>query len=326
MHYGDASAPIDSLAIVDLSSRFAGLTLSSPLVAGACPLTDGVDGARQLEDAGAAALVMCSLFEEEILRPPAPGDLPVTGSGGPDAYLELIRKMKQAVRIPVVASLNGTADLGWSGFGALAEEAGADALELNIYHVSTNLWTSSSTLESHLLDFVRAVRGTVRIPVIAKLYPFFTSLVSFARQLDETGTSGIVLFNRCAQPDIDTETLAVRPEPRLSSSVDLLDRLYWVAMLAGRVELSLAVTGGVHTASDVIKAVLAGADAVQMVSALLVHGPRHVGAVKGGIERWLERRGHESLACVKGRLSLEHVGDAPYPRVGGLSPVQRWGV
>jgi dihydroorotate dehydrogenase (fumarate) len=323
-------------ATVDISTRYSGLALKSPLIVGASPLTDEVDSARRLEDAGAAALVMRSLFEEEIRPRPSggprslpapsgsPGD-PMDSAAAPTEYLERLRRLKAAVHIPVIASLNGTTDVGWTGFAHLLEEAGADALELNVYHVSTNLWASSGTLESQMLDFTRAIRMTVSIPITLKVYPYFSSLVSFARQLDDTGAAGLVIFNRCAQPDIDLDTLEVRSEPRLSTSSDLLERLYWVAMLAGRVEMSLAVTGGVHTAGDAIKAILAGAHSVQVVSALLANGVDHLRTMREGIERWMERHGHESLDSFRGRLSLENGHEPPFPRAGGLSPSQRWG-
>jgi dihydroorotate dehydrogenase (fumarate) len=306
---------------VDLTTSYLGLRLAHPLVPGACPLTSEVDSILRLEDAGAPAIVLNSLFEEQIAAGPrrtpcAPSD--------PAGYLEHVNRVKESVRIPVIASLNGTTDEGWTSFASLVEQAGADALELNLYHLSTNLWTSGATLEAYTLDTVRAVRTLVSIPVAVKIFPYFSSIPSIARQFEEIGVNGLVLFNRSYQPDIDLERFEVKPDLRLSSSSELLSRLYWVAMLSGRVDLSLAVTGGVHTGSDAMKAILAGADAVQMVSALLQHGPRHLAAVRREMEEWLEAHGYSSLDEVRGSMSLEKREDPrAFTRAGILQVLQR---
>lgn len=323
----DASGPHPAAcANVDLSTNYLGLKLAHPVVPGASPLTWDLDTARSLEDAGAPAIVMRSLFEEQVRRhEEARRGGPVDPEHSPAAYLERLRRIKEALSIPVIASLNGTSDIGWTGFARLMQQAGADALELNVYHVSPNLWTLGSTIEAQTLDMIRAVKLTVTIPVAAKIYPFFSSIVCFARQLDEMGVSGLVLFNRTYQPEIDLETRTVRPELKLSSSSDLLPRLHWVAMLAGRLQLSLSVTGGVHTAHDVLKAVFAGADTVQMVSALLKGGPEHLGHVRDEVERWLERHEIASLGEVRGCMSLERLPDAnAFSFAASMHLLQHW--
>ncbi len=313
-------------AIVDLSTNYLGLRLAHPIVPGASPLTWDLDVVRSLEDAGAPAIVMRSLFEEQVRRDEeARRGGRVDPENSPAAYLERIRRIKDAVAIPIIASLNGTTDIGWTGFARLMQQAGADALELNIYHVSSNLWTLGSTIEAQTLDMIRAVKLTVTIPVAVKIYPFFSSIVCFARQLDEMGVSGLVLFNRTYQPEIDLETRTVRPELRLSSSSDLLPRLHWIAMLAGRLQLSLSVTGGVHTAHDVLKAIFAGADTVQMVSALLRGGPENLKTVLTEMERWLERHGIASLEEVRGCMSLERLPDAnAFSFAASMHLIQHW--
>ncbi len=307
---------------MDLSSRYLGLKLESPLVPGASPLTADLDSIRRLEDAGAPAVVLASLFEEQVAAE-------ALGSRGvpsdPDRYLGLIRAAKEAVRVPVIASLNGTTDEAWMSFAKLIEAAGADALELNLFHISTNLWSSGAAAESQLLQSVTAARRHVAIPIAVKIFPYFSSIAALARQVEEVGANGLVLFNRLYQPDIDLERGELSPDPRLSSSTELLGRLHWIAMLAGRVELSLAASGGVHAAEDVLKCVLAGADVTQMVSALLLHGPRHLRTVRAGIEGWLERHGHASLDDVRGVASLERREDPrAFPRAGYLHVLQGW--
>lgn len=293
---------------------------------GASPLTWDLDTIRTLEDAGAPAIVLRSLFEEQVRRDEAARrGGPVDPEHSPAAYLERIRRVKEAVRVPVIASLNGTTDIGWTGFARLIQQAGADALELNIYHVSANLWTLGSTIEAQTLDMIRAVKLSISIPIAVKIYPFFSSIVCFARQLDEMGVSGLVLFNRTYQPEIDLETRTVRPAVRLSSSTALLPRLHWIAMLAGRLQLSLSATGGVHTAHDVLKALFAGADTVQMVSALLRNGPDHLRSVRQETEKWLEGHGHASIDEVRGCMSLERLPDAnAFSFASSMHLLQNW--
>ena len=308
---------------VDLSSTYLGLRLASPVLPGASPLTGDLDSIRRLEDAGAPAVVLCSLFQEQVAAEALGAEGALTD---PDRYLRQIRAVKEAVSIPVIASLNGTTDEGWMSFARLIEQAGADALELNLFHISTNLWSSGATAESHLLESVAAARRNVEIPLAVKIFPYFSSIASLARQLEEVGANGLVLFNRLYQPDIDLEEGGVpTADPRLSSSSELLSRLHWIAMLAGRVDVSLAASGGVHTAADVLKCVLAGADATQMVSALLLHGAGHLRTVNEGVARWLEAHGHESLDDVRGLMSLERRADPrALPRAGYLHVLQGW--
>jgi len=318
---GDREASRHPVGVVDLSTSYLGLRLAHPLVPGASPLSYEVDSVLRLEDAGAPAIVLHSLFEEQIAADPlraarAPTD--------PVGYLEHLNRVKESVRIPVIASLNGTTDEGWTSFASLIEQAGADALELNLYHLSTNLWTSGATLEAYTLDTIRTVRSLVSIPVAVKIFPFFSSIASLARQFEEIGVNGLVLFNRSYQPDIDLENLEVKPDLRLSTSTDLLSRLYWIAMLSGRVDLSLAVTGGVHTGADALKAILAGADVVQMVSALIQNGPGHLKVVREEMERWLGCHGRSSLEELRGLMSLERREDGrAFARAGLLQVLQR---
>ncbi|MDL2718694.1 MAG: dihydroorotate dehydrogenase-like protein [Acidobacteriota bacterium] len=306
---------------MNLTTSYLGLKLAHPLIPGACPLTAELDSILRLEDAGAPAIVLHSLYEEQIAADPLRTE---RSTSDPVGYLEHVNRVKESVHIPVIASLNGTTDEGWTSFAPLVEQAGADALELNLYHLSTNLWTSGATLEAYTLDTVRAVRTLVSIPIAVKVFPYFSSIPSLARQFEEIGVNGLILFNRSYQPDIDLETLEVKPDLKLSSSAELLSRLYWIAMLADRVDLSLAVTGGVHTGADALKAILAGADAIQMVSALLLHGPGHLGAVRQEMERWLEAHGHSSLDEIRGIMSLEKREDSrAFSRAGVLEVLQR---
>ena len=307
---------------MDLTTRYLGLTLPHPFMPGASPMVDDLDFVRRLEDAGAAAIVMHSLFEEQITREevgtirqmevvsgayaealtyfPEPEDFRL----GPDLYLDHVRRLKEAVSIPVIASLNGATPGGWVAFATRIAEAGADALELNLYDVGAHADEPGFSLERRFLDIVRAVRAAVKIPLAVKLSPFFSSLGSFASELDAASVDGLVLFNRFYQPDIDPETLDVTPSLRLSTRDELLLRLRWLAMLSGRVRASLAVTGGVHDARDAIKAIMAGADAVQMVSAILLRGPKALADVRTEVAWWLEEHEYKSLAQMKGSMSL----------------------
>jgi dihydroorotate dehydrogenase (fumarate) len=234
---------------------------------------------------------------------------------GVDRYLEQVARLKQAVSIPVIASLNGVTPGGWAGFARDLEQAGADALELNFYLVTSDPVEECDAVEGRLLQVVRLIRESVRLPIAVKLSPFFSALPRLVRRLEEGGADAVVVFNRFYQPDIDIEELEVAPRLRLSDSSELLLRLRWLAMLSGRTGLALAVTGGVHSAQDAIKAVMCGAHAVQMVSALLLHGPEHLATVRQGMERWMEEHQYVSLAEMCGSMSLEHTPDpAAYER------------
>ncbi|HEX3555354.1 MAG TPA: dihydroorotate dehydrogenase-like protein [Thermoanaerobaculia bacterium] len=234
---------------------------------------------------------------------------------GPEAYLELIQKVKAAVAVPVVASLNGTTEGGWLHYARLMEEAGADALELNVYALATDPWESGEAIEQRTLAMVRAVRESAGVPVAVKLSPFYTSLAHFARQLDQEGADGLVLFNRFYQPDLDLEELDVQRTLRLSDASELPLRLRWLAILSGRVEASLLASGGIHGALDVLKTLMAGAHAVQMVSALLKRGPEYLSLVRDDMARWMAEHGYESVESLRGTLSLARCPDpAGYER------------
>jgi len=281
---------------VDLNTRYLGLDLANPFMPGASPLAEDPDMALRLEDAGAAAIVMHSLFEEEIAQ-----HAPTA-----DGYLALLHRLKQRVNVPVIASLNGTTAAGWLRYAALLQRGGADALELNFYHVATDLSEDAATVERRVVDIVAVLKESVAIPLAVKLSPFYSALPHLAAQLDRIGADGLVLFNRFYQPDIDPVRRTAVPELRYSDSSELLMRLRWLAILAGRVRASLAVTGGVHTALDAVKAVLAGADAVQMVSALMTGGPAALTRVRVGFARWADEHHYGSVREMCGAASLAH--------------------
>jgi dihydroorotate dehydrogenase (fumarate) len=307
---------------MNLSTTYLGFTLEHPLMPGASPLCDTLDGCRRLEDAGASALILRSLFEEQITREelgtvndllvddendgeslqhfPHPSEFAFT----PGRYLEHIRRVKAAVRIPVIASLNGTQRAGWLAYAQQIEQAGADALELNLDYVPADAREPGAVVERRVLDAVRQVRWGVKIPVAVKLSPFFSSVSNLAAELDALGVGGLVLFNRFYQPDIDPEMLQAVPRLHLSSPDELLLRVRWIAILYGRVDASLAATGGVHGAEDALKAILAGASAVQVVSVLLERGITHLRRMRRDLEEWLERRDYSSLRDVQGAVSL----------------------
>jgi len=328
---------------MDLSTVYLGMRLPHPLVAGASPLSDDLDGVRRLEDAGAAAIVLRSLFEEQITREQVaeymnldyPGESvaeaisyfpsPNAFALGPVQYLEHLRRAKEAVHIPIVASLNGATPGGWIKYARLMAEAGADALELNLYRIATDPDTTSADIERQAVDTVRAVKQSVTIPVAVKLSSFYTALAHLARELDGAGADGLVLFNRFYQPDIDPEELAAIRTLHLSDSSELLLRLHWMAILSGRVRASLAVSGGVHAAVDVIKATMAGAHVTQMVSALLMHGPMHLQQVLDGITAWMTENKWDSLAEMRGNMSLLKVPDPDaYERANYMLMLQGW--
>jgi dihydroorotate dehydrogenase (fumarate) len=328
---------------MDLSTVYLGMRLPHPLVAGASPLSDDLDGVRRLEDAGAAAIVLRSLFEEQITREQVaeymnldyPGESvaeaisyfpsPNAFALGPVQYLEHLRRAKEAVHIPIVASLNGATPGGWIKYARLMAEAGADALELNLYRIATDPDTTSADIERQAVDTVRAVKQSVTIPVAVKLSSFYTALAHLARELDGAGSDGLVLFNRFYQPDIDPEELAAIRTLHLSDSSDLRLRLHWMAILSGRVRASLAVSGGVHAAVDVIKATMAGAHVTQMVSALLMHGPMHLQQVLDGITAWMTENKWDSLAEMRGNMSLLKVPDPDaYERANYMLMLQGW--
>lgn len=329
--------------MMDLSTTYLGFRLPHPLMPGASPLGSDFDMVRRLEDAGAAAIVLPSLFEEQITaeadgtvhhmlaheesHAEAMSYFPLAAEYalGPHRYLEHVRRVRQAVNIPVIGSLNGTSPEGWLDYARLIQDAGADALELNFYHVATDPAESGASLELRLLDVVRAVDDQLRIPVAVKLSPFFSSFAHLARQLDEVGADGLVLFNRFYQPDIDPDALDAVPRLHLSDSSELLLRLRWLAILSGRINASLGATGGVHSAVDAIKAVMSGAHAVQVVAALLIHGPVHLARLKREMSHWLEEREYESLEQAQGSMSLLRCPDPEaFERGNYMKILQTW--
>ena len=332
-------------ASIDLSTTYLGFHLPHPFMVGASPLVDHLDTVRRLEDAGCAAIVMHSLFEEQITAARSgrihhldPLDKqfatvlsyfpePERYALGPDEYLEQLRRIKNAVKVPVVGSLNGTSAETWLLFARLIQDAGADALELNMYDVVTDPKQSGAAIEHALAQAVQELKRELKIPVAVKLSPFFTALGHVAHELDRAGTDGLVLFNRFYQPDFDIRELTVTPHVELSTSSELLLRLRWVAILHGRVHSSLAVTGGVATPADGIKAILAGAHAVQIVSAILRHGPAYFAVMRDGLVRWMESVGFAKLDDVRGRLSLSNSPDpCAFERANYIRTLSSWTV
>lgn len=328
---------------MDLSTTYLGLPLPHPLMPGASPLVDDLDMVRRLEDAGAAAIVMHSLFEEQLAGERLPDRLAEDAQEPafsdtlsylpgleqfplkPEEYLEQLRRVKSAVDVPVIASLNGVTPGGWLAFARPMEQAGADAVELNTYYLATDPGEGGRVVEERVLEMVESVKPKLGIPVAVKLAPYYSALAHFAQELDSAGADGLVLFNRLFQPDIDVEEQIVERRLDLSRPAELLLRLRWVAILADRLEASLAVSGGVHTSHDAIKAVMAGAHAVQMVSALLENGPEQLQRVRQGMAEWLERHEYESLDQVRGSMSLNRCPDPmAYERANYMEILQSW--
>ena len=328
---------------MDLSTTYLGLELPHPFMPGASPMAVDLDTVRRLEDAGAAAIVMHSLFEEQIVHEQVQSFLEIESHGesfaeaasylpfpekfrlGPEEYLDQLRRIKQAVRVPVIASLNGTTFGGWLDHARLLEEAGADALELNVYSLATDPAENGQQIEDRTVEMVRAVKRGVKIPVAVKLSPFYTSLASFASRLAKAGADGLVLFNRFYQPDIDVEELEVERSLHLSTSAELNLRLRWLAIISGTLPASLAVTGGVHTALDAIKSIMCGASAVQMVSALLQNGPSHLAAIRAQVTAWMAEHEYTSLKKMRGNMSLASCPDArAYERANYMMLLNSW--
>ena len=312
----------------DLSTTYLGLTLGNPLVPSASPLSKSIDTVKRMEDSGAAAVVMYSLFEEQINQEshaldhflahgaesyaeavsylPEPQEFYLT----PERYLDHIRKAKEAVKIPIIGSLNGVSKGGWVKYARRIEAAGADALELNIYYLPTDPYLPAHEIELAYYDLVKEVKHTVTIPVAVKLSPYFTNLAHVARRLDEAGADGLVLFNRFYQPDIDLETLEVVPRATLSSPQGpnaLRLPLTWIGILHGRIRPDLALTSGVHSAADVLKGLMVGADVVMMASELLMNGVGRIAEIKADILRWMEAHEYESVAQMRGSMSQKSV-------------------
>jgi len=310
---------------MNLSTKYLGLTLKNPIVPSSSPLMESLDNIRNMEDAGAAAVVLHSLFEEQVTNEAlelhyhttqhadsfaeAQGYFPepeVYTHGG-EEYVEHLRKVKQDVDIPVIGSLNGVTAGGWLEFASQLQEAGADAVELNLYHIPTDPNVLAATLDDTYVDVVRAIKAQVSIPVAVKLSPFFTSMPNMAQRFKEAGADGLVLFNRFYQPDINVNELTVQPNIILSCSDDIRLRLRWMGLLYGRVDVSLAATGGVHQALDAIKLLMAGADITMMCSSIFKHGVKHIGTVLNDLTEWMEDREYESIEQLKGSMSQQSV-------------------
>jgi dihydroorotate dehydrogenase (fumarate) len=319
--------------MIDFSTQYLGLKLSGPIVVSATPLSENIDNVRRMEESGASAIVLHSLFEEQLaLESRALDDDLSRGTESfaeslgylpdlsdyrmtQDVYLEHLRRCKEAVKIPILGSLNGATTGGWVRFAKDMEQAGADAIELNTYALATDKSQTSADLERQLLDLVIAVTGAVKVPVSVKLSQSFTSLPHLIARMEEAGARGVVLFNRFYQPDFDIETLEVRPTLHFSTPSELLPRLHWAAILYGHLNLDLALSGGIHSAEDVLKSVMAGAGITMMASALHIHGIDHIKRVLADVSYWLEKREYTSLWETRGCLSRRSVPDtSPFDR------------
>jgi len=329
--------------MIDLTTSYLGFTLPHPLIVGASPFADSLDSARRIEDAGAAALIMRSIFQEQIDTEamathmstdthaesfgealsffPSPSDFVV----GPDEYLERLRRTKEALGIPVFASLNGSTLGGWLAYATALQEAGADALELNVYYVATDAAEAGSTIEDAVVNMVSEVKQATTLPVAIKLSPFYTSLAHFARRLANAGADAFVLFNRYYEPDIDTHELDVVSRLRLSDPTELALRLRWLAVLSAQCSQSLAVTGGVHDAPGAIKAIMCGAHAVQLVSVLLLHGPHRLGQMLEGLRDFMAEAEYMSMEQMRGSMNLDRCPDPEaYRRANYMRVLQTW--
>lgn len=313
--------------MVDLSTSYLGLKLKNPLVASSSPLTQKVESVRQLEQGGVSAVILYSLFEEQIIRESlklhedltrgtdqfaeALSYIPEVGqySIGPETYLKHLSTIKSSVNIPVLGSLNGMTDGGWVEYAQKIEDAGADALELNLYYLATDPDMTSAELEEEYLKLVTNVRNRVKIPLAVKLSPFYTALPNFAKRLSECGVNGIVLFNRFYQPDFDLEELEVVPHLVLSNSHELRLPLRWIAILYGKVNADFALTSGVHTAEDMLKALMAGAKATMVTSAFLQNGPQYAAKLLGDLEKWMVEHEYESVSQMIGSMSQKAVAE-----------------
>ncbi|MCJ7436352.1 MAG: dihydroorotate dehydrogenase-like protein [Acidimicrobiia bacterium] len=328
--------------MIDLTTTYLGLELTSPLVASAGPLTGRLDTLERLAAAGAAAVVLPSLFEEDVVAGALERQQLFTrgteafaealtylpepeGADELDRHLQLVADAKAHLDVPVIASLNGTTRGGWIRYASELVDAGADALELNVYGVGANPDDTATSLEVELLRLVRAVRDEISVPLAVKISPFFTAVSHFVGQVTAAGADGVVCFNRFYQPDLDLESLAVTPTLDLSTSAELRLPLRWVALLSGRVSCSLALSTGVHTPDDAVKALLAGADVVMATSSLLLHGPEHLGTLHRGLAAWLEDHEYESVAQARGSVSARSVPDpAAYERANYRQVLRRF--
>ncbi|MES9993873.1 MAG: dihydroorotate dehydrogenase-like protein [Candidatus Thiodiazotropha sp.] len=330
---------------MDLTTRYLGMQLKNPLVPSASPLTRSIDDARRMEDAGAAALIMYSLFEEAVTAEEetmvrflhhqetgfaeADSFLPshYDFSNGQERYLENLHGLKEALEIPVIASLNGTTPGGWITHAQEMQQAGADALELNVYHVAADIEVSGSEVEQRYLELLSQLKQQISIPINMKLSPAFSSLANMVKQLELAGVSGVSLFNRFYQPDINIDNLRLTSSLQTSTSAEALLAMRWIAILHGRTELSLGATGGVHKPEDAVKLLLAGADVVHLCSLLLEQGPGAVRPILAGIETWMEEQGFESIEEFRGRVSQISVADpSAFERVNYVNIIDSFSI
>ncbi len=328
---------------MDLSARYMGMTLKNPLVPSASPLSRSIDGIKELEDAGASAVVLYSIFEEQFSHEarelahflshgtesfaeavtyfPQPDEFNL----GPEEYLELIAKAKKTVGIPIIGSLNGYSTGGWISHAKKMQEAGADALELNVYYIPTDPNRSGIEIEAMYIDVLRAVKKSVTIPVAMKMSPYFSSFANMAKRLDEAGADALVLFNRFYQPDIDLDKLEVVPNVTLSTSNSIRLPLRWIAILYGYIKADLAATSGIHTADDVLKMLMAGASVTMLCSSLLRMGPRHIMSILNNLKQWMEEREYESVAQMRGSMSQRSVAEpAAFERANYMKAITRY--
>ncbi len=331
--------------MLDLSTNYLGLKLQNPLMPSASPLSKSLDTLKRLEDHGAAAVVMYSLFEEQIMHesneldfflnqgtesfPEALSYFPDLGhyNLGPDAYLDHVRRAKEELEIPIIASLNGISTGGWIRYAKLVEEAGADALELNVYYIPTDTGATGAEVEQMYLNLVRDVKASVKIPVAVKMGHFFSSIPNFVKQLDDAGANGVVLFNRFYQPDLDLENLEVIANLSLSSSYELRLRLRWAAILYSHIKADMALTGGVHTADDVIKAMMVGAKVAQIASVLLHYGVHTLSDILVDMQRWMEMHEYTSVKQMQGSMSQKSVANpAAFERANYMKVLQSYEV
>jgi dihydroorotate dehydrogenase (fumarate) len=332
---------------MDLSTTYLGLKLRTPLVPAASPLSEELDSIKEMEDSGASAVVLYSLFEEQLRQDrlelaerlehgtfsyaesltyfPEPEEFRL----GPDEYLKHIAKAKEAVKIPVIASLNGSSVGGWTQYAKAIEQAGADALELNIYHIPTDMDLTSEDVEKTYLDILKAVKSEVKTPVAVKLSPFFTNFANMAKRLNDAGANGLVLFNRFYQPDIDLESLEIKPNILLSTPMAMRVPLRWIALMYGRIQASMAATSGIHRASDALKMLMAGADVTMLCSVLIRHGVRQIAAIERDLVAWMEEHDYSSVTQLKGSLSQKNCANpsaferAQYMKAISQFPVTR---
>lgn len=330
---------------MDLSTNYLGLHLNNPIVPSASPLSRSLDSMKRLEDAGASAIVMYSLFEEQIAHETAELNHYLSYGTesfaesltyfpesqeynlGPEEYVGLLHAAKQALRIPIIGSLNGISVGGWIDYAKKIEQAGADALELNVYYIPTDRELTGKEVEDRYLEVLHAVKHEVKIPIAMKLSPFFSSLANFAHRLDLAGANGLVLFNRFYQPDIDLETLEVVPSVVLSTPMAMRLPLRWIGILHGRIKASLAATSGIHTAQDVIKMLMVGADVTMMCSSLLKNGPQHIRKVLAEVREWMIEHEYVSISQMKGSMSQKSVADpAAFERANYMKALNQYKV